>query len=114
MNLSFVRGKVIGILGAPHPEPVMDSRIRVSLEDLTIGQADSELRDILSYLTEAGYVQTEDDYDEAEGSFQRVFLTGKGVALIRGDVSDDWIDPRAYAAVARMEKFRRQRRTARG
>lgn len=109
MNPKVLRGKVLAIVAAAYPTPVLDSRIRLTLDDLEIGQEAEQLRGILRYLQDQGYVRTERDWSDVEGDIVRVWLEGKGLALIRGDVAaDDWIDPRGYESVARMPHIRKR------
>lgn len=105
MNPRLVRGQILAVAWDANPKPVTDREIFFALDD---GEFDVErkvLREHLRYLEEAGYVRTELDFQTSQGGeFSRVWLTGKGLQLLRGEREPDpLVDSRGYADAVRLK-----------
>ena len=109
MNPKLTRGRILACCAAAYPTPTTDITIRLQLDDLAVGEGEEQLGGMLCYLRDEEYVRLEQDYSEVQGEFTRIWLTGKGLALVRGDLPvDSWIDPRGYEAVGRMDHIRKK------
>jgi len=105
MNPRLVRGQILAVAWDANPKPVTDREIFFALDDGEFDVERKELREHLRYLEEAGYVRTELDYKAAlGGDFSRVWLTGKGIQLLRGErETDAFVDPRGYEDAVRLK-----------
>ena len=94
----MVRGRILALLNQNPDDFATVELLYMALDDIEFDTPKKKIREHLEYLEERGYVEKQKGFSATAGmEYFRARITGKGIALVSGDIpEDDWVDPRGY------------------